>query len=995
MVLYTTETIEKLHENLRHHCSNFGKCRNPEICLKNRAGNLCPSCLGWLRVLEAHHRSNNKFQIKWRSNCETSEWPVDAWQVAKFFMSPLGDHKNSVTNAESTDLSSLLSVLERMTDKAFGANRRISVTLVWKLRSEVRNAWAHAPKQEATDDQRNEAFKVADEFLVSLNEVYPHNSVETVMKDIQFLSTSGLTNAVEAELKALIMWRKELSGDVGLMKEEIKDLREDQSSDEATIRDNEMKLRHLENHVEECVQQMLRFGREFESWRESLDNLYRDFQKMETFREETKRELSEMRGSIKKLQEIAENNDPKSTRESKLTSCIPEKISTFVGRENDVKEILSLLERNTPIVALVGGPGFGKSTTAVQIAHRLYDLHKIPVFFSSVRGTSSISEVIIRLCHAMGIHPQEDPKSSLIFWLRSVQEKAVLVIDNIEQLLEDKTQVEFLELLSLLRMHSGDRLQIVLTSRRAFDVSIPKVECVSLKELDEDSSIQLVRNCCPQIELQVDYLTELVNLCGRVPLALCIVASRLREGDDPEQLLTSLKQKPMKVLQTSLQKVENSIEMSFECLQEEEKTFFIRLSVFDGCFDRRAAQKVTELDGIETQNILSNLVNSSIVERRGGRYSLHLLIRNFLVVRTGFDSERKRAEEIMVEYFLKVCHSLTSKYWSRDGFCEARGLLQKDAHNVEKVFQLCQEALGPTMSNPRIVEILRQSLIYQSALRFFYHFIVHLLSHRVVSSFLESCAESARQNNDVAVEVIAMCLMTHVVGREHGWKSDEYIKNMELIKYTFDNRVLKGDSPIEARCNYYYNQCLSMSKSLLPNEELFKEAYYNLHKYLDIKKTEGCSCMSVLDKVDVPITLWQLGQLNQICDRRTNAAECFTEALSLVERSLGNHDFTLCCYKALGDLRLEQEKYEEALAFYDHAKKVHRNLGAANSNVSSVYLLMNCGLCLSHLCRYEEATCHLEEARDCVEKLSADYSRCKAKISQALKEIEYKRNKEV
>ena len=40
---------------------------------------------------------------KWRQNCDTSKWSVDPWEVAKFFMSALGDNKGHVKNAESTD----------------------------------------------------------------------------------------------------------------------------------------------------------------------------------------------------------------------------------------------------------------------------------------------------------------------------------------------------------------------------------------------------------------------------------------------------------------------------------------------------------------------------------------------------------------------------------------------------------------------------------------------------------------------------------------------------------------------------------------------------------------------------------------------------------------------------------------------------------------------------------------------------------------------------
>ena len=41
---------------------------------------------------------------------------VDPWEVAKVFMSALGDKMSHVKNAESTDLSSLLNVLDGLTN---------------------------------------------------------------------------------------------------------------------------------------------------------------------------------------------------------------------------------------------------------------------------------------------------------------------------------------------------------------------------------------------------------------------------------------------------------------------------------------------------------------------------------------------------------------------------------------------------------------------------------------------------------------------------------------------------------------------------------------------------------------------------------------------------------------------------------------------------------------------------------------------------------------
>ena len=74
---------------------------------------------------------------------------------------------------------------------------------------------------------------------------------------------------------------------------------------------------------------------------------------------------------------------------------------------------------------------------------------------------------------------------------------------------------------------------------------------------------------------------------------------------------------------------------------------------------------------------------------------------------------------MMVEHFLRVCHDLTLKYWSKDGSNVARKALKENLHHVGKVLQICEEALIETNPIPAIVDILVESQIYQSSSRFF------------------------------------------------------------------------------------------------------------------------------------------------------------------------------------------------------------------------------------------------------------------------------------
>ena len=116
------------------------------------------------------------------------------------------------------------------------------------------------------------------------------------------------------------------------------------------------------------------------------------------------------------------------------------------------------------------------------------------------------------------------------------------------------------------------------------------------------------------------------------------------------------------------------------------------------------------------------LVERSLLQRSGGNYSIHPLIRSYLTGLEEFVYELNKARELMVEHFLKVCHDLTLKYWSKDGSNVARKALKENLHHVQKVLKICEEALNETNSIPAIVKVKFTNLPQDSFTILFYTF---------------------------------------------------------------------------------------------------------------------------------------------------------------------------------------------------------------------------------------------------------------------------------
>ena len=386
-------------------------------------------------------------------------------------------------------------------------------------------------------------------------------------------------------------------------------------------------------------------------------------------------------------------------------------------------------------------------------------------------------------------------------------------------------------------------------------------------------------------------------------------------------------------------------------MKSEEKTHFVRLSVIEGNFNREAAQHVTGLKEIRTTNVLSELVERSLLLRSGGNYSIHPLIRSYRTGLEEFVYELNKARELMVEHFLKVFHDLTLKYWSKDGSNVARKALKENLHNVQKVLKICEEALNETNPIPAIVNILVESQIYQSTSRFFYNFILHILSPSLVSKFLECCAQLAKEQKNVVAKLNFDCLLADEISRTIGWGSEKYKNCMNLAKETFDEIKNNEEENSELKSHFYYcygryqfsQKNASEAEDYLKRSLQLRRSEQQTDQVKDEKQTE-------LETVDQVVTLTLLGRVCKAAKKDRDMITHLYEALGKPKQYLGNHELTLNCYKKLGDAKLQKRDNEDALGFYDKAEEIRNVFGITESNVSSVYFLRNRGSCLFYLC---------------------------------------------
>ena len=948
--IYADEIGKAFHEKL---CKDFlpvGKCRSPEDCNKSKPSDLCKSCKCWFEELkDSHEKGNNP---SWHKNCKSAEWSEDHWEMAKFFMPALGSNLSTVKDAESTDLSSLLNVLEWMKDGAFLGKTRVNVDLVRKLRSQVRNTWAHAPQQEIPDDETAEGFSIAIDFLEDLEKVWSNAESGKCLEHLENLKSNAVTNVIESEWQSLLLQRHLLND----IKDEITEMKVERSSDKSTIEEHKEKLKNLERAINECSQR-----------------------------------INSIRDGLAKMKE-------RQKEERKLKSCLPDKSPMFTAREAEIKRVItSLKDERKAVVSLHGGPGVGKTAIAIEMSHKLDEDNNILVVFSQLTNAATVDEMIRQLCLDVGVNHEDDPKSSLILQLKNVKENVILVMDNIDNLLEEKARSDLNGLIWLLRKNCD--CQIVTTSRSSYLIPNLPVDTVDVAELDNNACIELLRKQCP--EQSDTFFQKLAELCGNIPLAMCIAGSQVDDFEHSDELLQHLEEQRMKTLECpeSDQYVYPAINMSFEKCSDEEKETLVRLVVFEGSFSEDAAKAVIEKENLDSTHILKKLVRRSLIKKpTKHRYSIHLLIKHFLNdQQKGEDRARAVA---MVEYYLKLGHDLTIQSYSKDGYKANREALKQEAHNIQNVLQICCQQKDPTTSD--ISDCLARSKVYTTSARFFSLFVRTIIPGPIVDEFLQRCADLAEEKKQHRIKVNFDCLLADQErSKAIGGSNEDFNSKIEDIQKEFKTHYeyLKEDKSLCAHYYYQHGRYITRKSEGRKGEERLKlqtEARKLLEESLELRKTLTGSSLGIADEV---FSLLHLGHVCKLISTNEHflskkdeskkslekAEKYYTEAIRLSKNDLGDHELTSSCYKSFGDLLLKINKPNLAEKEYTTAKEMRKNLGL-DANKRHVFLLNNLGKCLTKCKRANEAIELLDSARDTAEKLAendkpTDY---KAKIYTSL-----------
>jgi len=312
----------------------------------------------------------------------------------------------------------------------------------------------------------------------------------------------------------------------------------------------------------------------------------------------------------------------------------------LVGRERELEAVQQLLrDPAIRMVTLTGAGGSGKTRLGLELCRELAGVFETRVFFVALGSISDAAMVPATIAESVGIRETGGrPFLDLLKdYLRANEPSPVLLLlDNMEHILAASAFV--VELIETSRS-----LKVLVTSRAPlrvygeYEFPVPPLalpdwrQMSSLPALAENPSITLFAQRAqavkPDFQLTAENAPIVAEICSRVdglPLAIELAAARVKmlplsgiltRLESRLQLLTA----GARDLPVRQQTLRNTIDWSFDLLNEAEQKLLRRLSVFWGGCTLEGAEAVcnTKDDlGGEIFELMSSLVDKSLIQQR-------------------------------------------------------------------------------------------------------------------------------------------------------------------------------------------------------------------------------------------------------------------------------------------------------------------------------------------------------------------------------------------
>ncbi|WP_433732629.1 BTAD domain-containing putative transcriptional regulator [Nocardia sp. CA-129566] len=336
-------------------------------------------------------------------------------------------------------------------------------------------------------------------------------------------------------------------------------------------------------------------------------------------------------------------------------------ITSFVGREDDVAELTERLE-TARLICIVGPGGAGKTRLAVEVAERADDA----VWLVELAAVTDPEQVVSAVLTTIGVREvgllepsAGEPIDRLAEYL--AQQRVLLILDNCEHLVEAVAAL-------VDRLLGGcPQLRVLATSRESLAIDGEHIHQIrplpwpdNVADAESFPAVRLfverARAVRPDFALDAGTALAVVEICRRLdglPLAIELAAARLRalsvgqiaaKLDDRFTLLG----RGSRTAQARHRTLRAVIEWSWAPLSQAEQELAMWLAAFPAG---------ATLDALEDLDLLTDLVDKSLVERSGERYRMLETIRSYVLQRLAESGRALAVRDRHARHFLRLTES--------------------------------------------------------------------------------------------------------------------------------------------------------------------------------------------------------------------------------------------------------------------------------------------------------------------------------------------------
>jgi tetratricopeptide (TPR) repeat protein len=614
---------------------------------------------------------------------------------------------------------------------------------------------------------------------------------------------------------------------------------------------------------------------------------------------------------------------------------LPQDIGDFTGREDYIAQIESTLDRGK-IAAIAGIPGVGKSALAIRVAYRLKERYPDAQIYVNLYGQTpelalDSKTVLIRFLKSLTGQDESQLATDLEGLkgqYRSIlaTKRALIILDNAR----DESQIRDL-------LPSNPKCAVVVTSRSRL-TGLPGAGSIDLepmavgidRELGEAELLfQAILQDGKRVEAELPAAREIVNLCGRLPIAIRITAATLDRQIWARKSLQAYA-KELEIESTRLSKLENenvekaipgqgsvraSFNLSYQGLSEEDRQLFRWAGGLPGVnFGLKVLTAVMEREESQIEAGLGRLLEAQVLEVRGdNRFGWHDLMRLFAKAQLS-ESERETVVDRGLTWYCEQAN-----FW---GY----GL------NPVQCRQVAQQWAAQTEQATEDLE----KVLHIRALDWF----------------------AAEQNNWVDV----VRDLTQIP------RPDDAVALAANLAPFFSRRSIWGDwvttHELVKDCAQQAGNLAGTAKTLnnLGNvydiQSKWDEAIDCYEQDLEISRRLG-------DEHGVGKTLNNLGSVYQSQGKWDEAIDCYEQDLE-ISRRLGDEHGVAQTLNNLGVVYESQSKWDEAIACYEQSLEIFRRLGDGHGVAQT---LNNLGVVYESQSKWDETIACYEQSLEISRRL--------------------------